>query len=50
MGVLDSYRRHDMSVEEAVELAKRAISEATYLDSGSGGYVNVYHVFKGGWK
>ena len=49
-GVLDSYWRYDLSLDEAVELGKRAISEATYHDSASGGVVNVYHVFPGGWK
>jgi 20S proteasome subunit beta 5 len=49
-GVLDSYYKHDMTLEEAVALGKRAISEATYMDSGSGGVVRVYHVFQGGWR
>lgn len=49
-GVLDSYYKHDLTLEEAVALGKRAISEATYMDSGSGGVVRVYHVYQGGWK
>ena len=49
-GVLDSYYKYDMTLEEAVALGKRAISEATYMDSGSGGVCRVYHVFQGGWK
>lgn len=49
-GVLDNYWRFDMSLEEAVLLGKRAISEATFHDSASGGVVNVYHVFPGGWR
>ena len=48
-GILDSYYRHDLTLAEAVELGKRAISEATYLDSGSGGVVRVYHVHEKGW-
>lgn len=48
-GVLDTYYRHDLSLEEAVTLGKRAISEATYMDSGSGGVVRVYHIHKDGW-
>ena len=36
-GVLDTYYRWDLTVDQAVELGKRAISEATYHDSGSGG-------------
>lgn len=49
-GVLDSHYRFDMSLEEGVALAKRAISEATFMDSGSGGLVRVCHVFPGGWR
>lgn len=44
-GVLDNYWNYDLSLEEAIQLGKRAISEATYHDSASGGVVNVYHVF-----
>jgi len=29
-GVLDTYFKHDMGLDEAIELGKRAISEATY--------------------
>ena len=49
MGVLDVNLKFDMSLDEAVLLGKRAISEATYLDSGSGGVVRVYHVHENGW-
>ena len=49
-GVLDSGYNYDMSLEEAVNLGKRAISEATYMDSGSGGVCRVYHVYQGGWR
>ena len=49
-GVLDSYYRYDLSIEEAVVLGQRAISEATYMDSGSGGVCRVYYVYQGGWK
>jgi 20S proteasome alpha/beta subunit len=38
-GILDTYYRPDLTLEEAVELGKRAIAEATYHDSGSGGVV-----------
>ena len=48
-GVLDSYYRKDLSLAEAVELGKRAISEATFMDSASGGVVRVYHVHEKGW-
>lgn len=41
-----SYYRYDMSVEEAIELGKRAIMHATHRDAYSGGtnngtYINV---------
>lgn len=48
-GILDTYWRFDLTLEEAVLLGKRAISEATYMDSGSGGVVRIYHVHKNGW-
>lgn len=48
-GILDTYHKHDMTLEQAVELGKRAIQHATYRDAGSGGVVRVYHVHKNGW-
>ena len=48
-GVLDTFYRYDMSLEEAVELGKKAIYHATHRDTASGGMVRVYHVFNGGW-
>lgn len=48
-GILDSFYKWEMSDQQAVELGIRAISEATYHDSGSGGVVRVYHVHKDGW-
>jgi 20S proteasome subunit beta 5 len=48
-GIVDSNRRWDMTLEEAVNLAKKAIYEATYCDSGSGGSVNVIHIDEKGW-
>lgn len=48
-GILDSYYKWDLTDEEAVQLGVRAISEATYHDSGSGGVVRVYHVHNKGW-
>ncbi|KAH0991893.1 hypothetical protein GBA52_003376 [Prunus armeniaca] len=44
-GVLDNGYRYDMSVEEAAELARRAIYHATFRDGAS-----VYHVGPNGWK
>lgn len=49
-GVLDNYYRFDMSVEEAIELGKRAIMHAVHRDAYSGGINNVYHVTAEGWK
>lgn len=48
-GIMDSYHKWDMTVDQAVALGKRAISEATYMDSGSGGVVRIYLVDKNGW-
>jgi 20S proteasome subunit beta 5 len=45
ISVLDGeVRRHDLSQEEAVALAVRAIQRATHRDAFSGGYINVYHI------
>ena len=49
-GILDSYLRHNMSLDEAVELGVRAIATATHMDSGSGGVVRVYHITKNSYK
>ncbi|KAJ3595417.1 hypothetical protein NHX12_004721 [Muraenolepis orangiensis] len=48
-GIIDSGQRADLSVEEACELGRRAIYQATYRDAYSGGQVNLYHVHSGGW-
>lgn len=40
-GVVDSGLRQSMSVEEACELGRRAIYQATYRDAYSGGQVNL---------
>lgn len=48
-GVLDTGYKHDLSVEEAVELGRRAIYHATHRDGASGGVVRVYHVHEKGW-
>lgn len=49
-GVLDTFYRYDMNLDEAVELGRKAIYHATFRDTGSGGLVRVYHVYNGGWK
>ncbi|XP_076134590.1 proteasome subunit beta type-5-like [Alosa pseudoharengus] len=48
-GTLDSGLRQDLTVDEACELARRAIYQATYRDAYSGGQVNLYHVHSEGW-
>ena len=48
-GVLDAGYKWELSVEEACELARRAIFQATYRDAYSGGTVSVYHVTEKGW-
>ncbi|AQL02033.1 Proteasome subunit beta type [Zea mays] len=48
-GILDDGYRFSMSVEEAAELARRAIYGATFRDAASGGCVSVYHVGPDGW-
>jgi len=39
-----------MSVDEAAELARRAIYHATFRDGASGGVSSVYYVGANGWK
>eukprot|EP01012_Entosiphon_sulcatum_P050878 TRINITY_DN69833_c0_g1_i1.p1 TRINITY_DN69833_c0_g1~~TRINITY_DN69833_c0_g1_i1.p1 ORF type:complete len:269 (+),score=50.28 TRINITY_DN69833_c0_g1_i1:50-808(+) len=48
-GVLDQGYKWDLTVEEAVELGRTAISHATHRDAGSGSWINVYHIHQGGW-
>jgi 20S proteasome subunit beta 5 len=39
-GVLDAGYKYDLSAEEAIDLARRAIYHATFRDAYSGGVVN----------
>jgi 20S proteasome subunit beta 5 len=48
-GVLDSGYRFNLSIEEGVELGRRAIYHATHRDGASGGVVRVYHIHENGW-
>jgi len=48
-GVLDNERKWDMTPQEAAEVGRRAIYQATHRDSYSGGIVHVYHVTENGW-
>eukprot|EP00479_Gromia_sphaerica_P000582 TRINITY_DN10723_c0_g1_i1.p1 TRINITY_DN10723_c0_g1~~TRINITY_DN10723_c0_g1_i1.p1 ORF type:complete len:107 (-),score=17.25 TRINITY_DN10723_c0_g1_i1:304-579(-) len=49
-GILDSEMRHDMTVDEALELGRCAIYHATHRDAYSGGTINVYCVKQEGWE
>ena len=48
-GVLDTGYRPDLSVEEAIDLGKRAIYHAAHRDAASGGINNLFHMTKDGW-
>jgi 20S proteasome subunit beta 5 len=48
--VLDTGYRKDLTIEEAVELGKRAIYHATHRDAYSGGIINVFVITHEGWK
>ncbi|KAL5466712.1 hypothetical protein EMCRGX_G030860 [Ephydatia muelleri] len=49
-GVLDNGYREDLTREEALDLAQRAIFHATHRDVYSGGVVNLYHMTEDGWE
>jgi len=49
-GVLDNYWREDLTLEEAIDVGKRAIYHATHRDAASGGINNLYHVTQDGWN
>jgi len=49
-GVLDTHYRPDLTVDEAIDLGKRAIYHATHRDAYSGGINNLYHVTADVWK
>lgn len=49
-GVLDTGYKWDLTNEEAVELGRRSIYQATHRDGASGGVVRVYHITESGWK
>jgi len=49
-GVLDQGYKYDLTVDEAVELGKRAIYHATHRDAYSGGTINVYCIMEDGWQ
>jgi 20S proteasome subunit beta 5 len=49
-GVMDAGYSYDLSVEDALELGRRAIFHAAHRDAYSGGTINVYHISEDGWK
>ena len=48
-GILDSGYKWDLEIEEACELSRRAIFEASQKDPFSGGNINTYIIRKSGW-
>ena len=48
-GILDSGYKWDLELEEACELSRRAIFEASCKDPFSGGNINTYIIRKNGW-
>jgi len=48
-GVVDQGYRQDLTLDQAVELGKRAIFQATHRDAYSGGTINVYTINENGW-
>ncbi|KAJ2450425.1 Proteasome subunit beta type-5 [Coemansia sp. RSA 2336] len=48
-GVLDAHYKYDMDLDEAKDLARRAIYHATHRDAYSGGIVRMYWLHKDGW-
>ncbi|KAF9764270.1 putative proteasome subunit beta type-5 [Nosema granulosis] len=48
-GILNDKYRFDLSKEEALDVAKKAIFHAAHRDAYSGGSVNLYFMDKNGW-
>lgn len=48
-GILDNSYREDMTLEEAIDLGKKAIYHAAHRDAASGGINNLYHMTKDGF-
>lgn len=49
-GVIDSHLRADLTVDEAIDLGRRAIAGAAHRDAYSGGVNNLYLVTPEGWR
>jgi 20S proteasome subunit beta 5 len=51
LGILDTERRYEMSVDDAIALGIKAIRHATLRDAYSGGYINVFLITaQNGWQ
>ncbi|KAG4300668.1 hypothetical protein PCK1_003097 [Pneumocystis canis] len=48
--ILDDGYQWNMSLDQAIELGKRAILAATHRDAFSGGNINIYHIKPEGWN
>ena len=49
-GVIDSFLKPDLTVDEAIELGRRAIAGAAHRDAYSGGANNLFHMKETGWE
>ena len=49
-GVLDTEYDFNLTIDQAVDLARRSVYHATHRDCFSGGFVSVYIITKSGWK
>ena len=49
-GVLDAEYDYNMSIDQAADVARRAVYHATHRDCFSGGFISVYSITKDGWK
>ena len=51
LGILDTQRHFDMTIDEAIALGIKAIRHATFRDAYSGGFINVFLITrKDGWR
>eukprot|EP00463_Aulacantha_scolymantha_P001363 TRINITY_DN1990_c0_g1_i1.p1 TRINITY_DN1990_c0_g1~~TRINITY_DN1990_c0_g1_i1.p1 ORF type:complete len:71 (-),score=11.87 TRINITY_DN1990_c0_g1_i1:236-448(-) len=46
---MDDGYKPDLTIDEAVDLGKRAIYHATHRDAYSGATINVFHIGPDGW-
>ncbi|KAM5588691.1 hypothetical protein ABKV19_006918 [Rosa sericea] len=48
--ILNKSYNYNMSTADAIDLARKALFNATYYDKHSGGELNVYHINNSGWE